>query len=271
MGMLRSTARASAAVAAFVLAGITVAPAAAESAVSTIVVPVVHLVPAAGPGDTCISGFVWREARAADVVCVLPKDRDLTKQENAAADANRDPKGAHGPNSCKPGFVWREAFSGDVVCVTPDRRDRAKADNAKAGERRIGELKPPPELICKHDGAPTNGFSGNRYVGSPMRWSNRGDNNHQGSPGLGVQYDRCTKTVTVYFDPAAGSPTHYNLTVNGQHNEIKAGGNRLHSVQFPASRFGAGFAAFTLQSCERDWGVSDCSVRSPEIRVDVKP
>jgi hypothetical protein len=74
-----------------------------------------------GP-DTCLQGFVWREARTGDVVCVRPEDRDRTAWENATAADRRDPGGPYGPNSCKPGFVWREAFDGDAVCVTPDTR-----------------------------------------------------------------------------------------------------------------------------------------------------
>jgi hypothetical protein len=89
-----------------------------------------------GP-DTCKNGFVWREARPSDHVCVTPATRQTTWDENALADSRREPNGGpYGPNTCKQGFVWREAFDGDVVCVTPDRRTQAKADNAAAAERR---------------------------------------------------------------------------------------------------------------------------------------
>jgi hypothetical protein len=71
-----------------------------------------------GP-DTCIQGFVWREAGPGDIVCVTPAVRSSTAQQNQAAGQNREPDGgAYGPDTCKQGFVWREAFGGDVVCVT---------------------------------------------------------------------------------------------------------------------------------------------------------
>lgn len=89
-----------------------------------------------GP-DTCIQGFVWREARSGDTVCVTPATRDTTAAQNAAAAQNREPNGgAYGPNTCKQGFVWREAFGGDVVCVTPDVRTQAANDNAAAASRK---------------------------------------------------------------------------------------------------------------------------------------
>jgi len=37
-----------------------------------------------GP-DTCVRGYVWREASSSDLVCVLPASRTLVKRENAAA------------------------------------------------------------------------------------------------------------------------------------------------------------------------------------------
>jgi hypothetical protein len=86
--------------------------------------------------DTCIQGYVWREARTGDTVCVTPAVRAATAQQNADAVLNREPNGGmYGPNTCKPGFVWREAFDGDVVCVTPDVRQQAFDDNAAAQSR----------------------------------------------------------------------------------------------------------------------------------------
>ncbi len=90
-----------------------------------------------GP-DTCKHGFVWRDARPDDHVCVTPQTRDETAQENAEAAARRDPNGgAYGPDTCRQGFVWRDAFPGDNVCVTPESRTRAAADNAAAASRRV--------------------------------------------------------------------------------------------------------------------------------------
>ncbi|MGI5284365.1 hypothetical protein ACQEVF_13620 [Nonomuraea polychroma] len=44
---------------------------------------------AAGAPDTCISGFVWREARPSDHVCVTPAVRRQTLADNAAAASRR--------------------------------------------------------------------------------------------------------------------------------------------------------------------------------------
>jgi len=98
-----------------------------------------------GP-DTCIQGFVWREARTGDTVCVTPDVRTQTAAQNAAAPQNKEPNGGpYGPNTCKQGFVWRDAFGGDQVCVVPAVRDQAAADNAAAASRRqASQPEPPP-------------------------------------------------------------------------------------------------------------------------------
>lgn len=89
-----------------------------------------------GP-DTCLQGFVWREARTGDTVCVTPDVRARTLQENSTPTLNREPNGgAYGPDTCLQGFVWREAFDGDTICVTPAERTQTKADNAAAASRR---------------------------------------------------------------------------------------------------------------------------------------
>lgn len=84
---------------------------------------------AAAGARRCKPGFVWREARPSDVVCVTPESRAMVGQENAVAPSRWDPSGAYGPNTCIAGFVWREAFDGDVVCVTPERRAAVKEEN----------------------------------------------------------------------------------------------------------------------------------------------
>ena len=84
----------------------------------------------------CVSGYVWREARPGDKVCVTPQIRTQTAGENRAAGTNRQPGGgAYGPNTCKQGFVWREAYAGDAVCVVPASRTQAARDNAMAASR----------------------------------------------------------------------------------------------------------------------------------------
>jgi hypothetical protein len=87
-----------------------------------------------GP-DTCINGYVWRNARDGDSVCVTPATRDQVAAENTDPDAHRDPAGAYGPQSCAQGWVWRQAFDGDTICVTPDIRTQTLADNAAAQSR----------------------------------------------------------------------------------------------------------------------------------------
>ncbi|MFK4036860.1 hypothetical protein ACI2LC_13795 [Nonomuraea wenchangensis] len=90
----------------------------------------------APPPDTCLVGFVWREARPTDHVCVTPKVRERTQVENRLKYTNWV-TGAYGPHTCVNGTVWREAFAGDDVCVTPRSRDEARQDNAQAADRRV--------------------------------------------------------------------------------------------------------------------------------------
>jgi hypothetical protein len=79
----------------------------------------------------CKSGFVFRDAKDGDGVCVTPADRAEAKAQNANAANNRQVGGgASGPNTCRTGYVWREAFGGDVVCVTPSERQKAANQNA---------------------------------------------------------------------------------------------------------------------------------------------
>jgi hypothetical protein len=84
----------------------------------------------------CITGYVWREARTGDKVCVAPNIRSQTAAENQSAASRRSPTGgAYGANTCKQGYVWREAYQGDVVCVSPASRKQAAEDNARARQR----------------------------------------------------------------------------------------------------------------------------------------
>jgi hypothetical protein len=101
-----------------------------------------------GP-ETCLEGFVWREANPSDLVCVTPAVRSRTAQENQRATSLREPNGGpYGPDTCKQGYVWREAFAGDTVCVTPAIRTEAATDNAAADSRKAAnaqqELNPQP-------------------------------------------------------------------------------------------------------------------------------
>jgi hypothetical protein len=99
---------------------------------------------AAAAPDTCVQGFVWREASPSDHVCVTPGERSLASQQNSLAAQRKEPAGgAYGPDTCKQGFVWREAFAGDHVCVPPGERDQAAAQNA-AGPQRVAKPAPAP-------------------------------------------------------------------------------------------------------------------------------
>ena len=82
-----------------------------------------------------MSGFVWREARFDDHVCVEPGSRSRVAMENATAASRVDPYGAYGPATCVSGYVWREAYPGDQVCVTPDIRSLVQSENAMASSR----------------------------------------------------------------------------------------------------------------------------------------
>ncbi len=56
-----------------------------------------------GP-DTCKNGFVWREARPADHVCVTPATRQTTSDENRLAASRVDPNGAFGAEVVQVGL-----------------------------------------------------------------------------------------------------------------------------------------------------------------------
>lgn len=89
-----------------------------------------------GP-DTCLDGWVWREASASDHVCVTGATRSQTANDNALAAPRRAPNGGpYGPDTCLQGYVWREASTGDHVCVTGATRSHTWADNAQASARR---------------------------------------------------------------------------------------------------------------------------------------
>lgn len=91
-------------------------------------VPIV-LIPIGPITDTCASGFVWREARPSDHVCVPPAARDRVKGENHFGRLARDPEAL---SLCKAGYVWRGAYDGDRTCVSP------AASNLAAEENRLG-------------------------------------------------------------------------------------------------------------------------------------
>jgi hypothetical protein len=88
-----------------------------------------------GP-NTCLEGYVWRQANPTDYVCVIPSVRQQAADDNAAAASRINPNGGpYGPNTCLNGYVWREAFTDDEVCVLPATRTEAADDNAAAADR----------------------------------------------------------------------------------------------------------------------------------------
>lgn len=86
--------------------------------------------------NTCIEGYVWREATPNDYVCVTPEVREQVQRDNAQAHNRKQPGGgAYGLDTCIQGYVWREATPVDHVCVLPEIREQAKRDNSQAQAR----------------------------------------------------------------------------------------------------------------------------------------
>lgn len=103
----------------------------------TFIPPIYIPVPPLMIAGTCLSGFVWREARSDDHVCVEPGSRSRAAMENSMAASRVNPYGPYGPSTCISGYVWREAYPGDQVCVTPDIRSLVQSENAMASSRAV--------------------------------------------------------------------------------------------------------------------------------------
>lgn len=95
-------------------------------------IPITTLAQCLFGADTCLQGFVWREASTTDHVCVTGAARTQAAADNSQVDARRVP----GSDGCQSGFVWREAFPGDHVCVTAMTRAQTAVDNKRADARR---------------------------------------------------------------------------------------------------------------------------------------
>ena len=76
----------------------------------------------------CMPGYMWREARHGDHVCVTARVRQQALDDNAADSQRHQP----GTDFCMQGYVWREALPADHVCVLPATREQARIDNAQA-------------------------------------------------------------------------------------------------------------------------------------------
>src|SRR5262249_37018494 len=125
--------------------------------------------------DTCIQGYVWREARPSDHVCVTPAVRAQTARENRIK-AARWRKDGRGLLACQPGYVWRQAFPGDDVCVTPASRQQVRADNAAAASRRAPAQMPSPiklnRKVTFSGGVPVGGWTSlTLYDNGTYQWS----------------------------------------------------------------------------------------------------
>jgi hypothetical protein len=92
-----------------------------------------------GP-DTCIQGFVWREAFDGDTICVTPGERADTKADNAAAASRRQvnaPKPAD-PYTPKPtptaghNVVLEITGAGTVYSIDIDPGGRVATENSAA-------------------------------------------------------------------------------------------------------------------------------------------
>jgi hypothetical protein len=114
---------------------------------------------AAPSADTCVSGYVWREAVAGDRVCVTPQTRSQASDDNSQARLRRDPGGAYGPYTCVSGYVWRVVVSSDLVCVLPSTRTQAAYDNSQAQYRRMGSGIVRHVRITFSDGVPVGGWA----------------------------------------------------------------------------------------------------------------
>lgn len=105
-------------------------------------VPGVHAQPVSP--DTCIQGYVWREAYEGDRVCVTPHMHERVAEDNRAARGRWENDGAFGSRICRKGYVWRAARADDVVCVSSRMRQQVAQDNARAESRRVGAGNVPP-------------------------------------------------------------------------------------------------------------------------------
>ncbi|GII88010.1 hypothetical protein Ssi03_60000 [Sphaerisporangium siamense] len=178
--------------------------AAATLAGPAVTVPAVSASAATGDfgPDTCRQGYVWREARPSDHVCVTSGTRTQTRDDNAAA-ASRWTSGAFGAHTCVQGYVWREAFAGDDVCVLPAVRSQARADNAAAADRRVSARL----WITKYTVPPTDngdGTSTTTSVDDIPRLKLSGDHFNFGQVKLYLRYN----TGRTYWSGAVTASAH---------------------------------------------------------------
>ena len=139
------------------------------------------LIPAYLMAQECKQGYVWREARSGDRVCVTPEVRARTSEDNRQAASRRSPTNRqYGPDTCRDGYVWRGAWENDHVCVSPDVRDQAQRDNAAMVSRRAPP--PPPVPIpqeCQQGYVWREARSGDRVCVTPEVRARTSEDNRQ--------------------------------------------------------------------------------------------
>lgn len=158
-----------------------------------------------GP-ETCRQGYVWREARASDLVCVSPQTRTQVAADNAAK-AGRWTNGAYGPHTCIVPYVWREAFAGDDVCVSGSQRTLAAQDNAAGSSRKVlAKL-----WISKYTIAPTDngdGTSTTTSTDSIARLKINGSHYNYGTVKVAIRWSH-NNALYWYGDVTASSHAGY--------------------------------------------------------------
>jgi hypothetical protein len=165
----------------------------------------------------CKSGFVYRDLRNGDGICVTPAERAEGKQQNAAGANTRKADGL-----CRDGYVYRDAWNGDGVCVTPFERGKAKQQNAMHGSR-VADVKPTPP---KPTPPASSGVA------------------EQCSNGVCGRQTYDGTRVNIYITTALTGITHYNFKTNpGAQIEIKGD----YSFNAGAGRSGT----YTVQACKR--------------------
>jgi hypothetical protein len=202
--------------------------AAMGAAAAVAVAPAMAATTAAADGDfgpdTCLNGYVWREAVSSDHVCVVPDVRTQTRQDNALAASRRSPNGGpFGPDTCLQGFVWREAVAGDHVCVLPVTRDRARDDNLHAAERRdelrmtVGTYGLTRYLVQtdRINVGPSRVFLFNAATRKTIRWWSVSAPQHPTAPGglisVRTGVTRCSGGLNAYFRVQDLSSTRWSL------------------------------------------------------------
>ncbi|MDQ1245823.1 MAG: hypothetical protein QG597_190 [Actinomycetota bacterium] len=118
-----------------------------------------------GP-DTCLQGWVWRDAVPNDHVCVIPSVRSLHADYNRRATALHLP----GSDQCRPHYTWRLVQPADHVCVDSRTRRQVLADNSQASARRnslritVSSERFGPSETCTPEYCTQTSDSGTYYV-----------------------------------------------------------------------------------------------------------